>query len=108
MGTSASRNQGGDKSTVKEFALTDKVWSVSADVHEFHVQFHVYEEDDVDFLFSGYVKWDSCSNWDFENDKGTTHPLHFCDRKKAVEFGEFLGKLYDWAQELMGDKYDAG
>ena len=62
------------------------------------------QDDDTDYLFSGCVKWDGCSNWDFQsfnNRVGCTHPLHFCSKEDAVEFGVFLGKLYDWTAELI-------
>jgi hypothetical protein len=89
---------------VRKFQLKDTEFSVSAEVHESSVEFHIYKDDDTDYLFSGYVKWDGCSNWDFQsfNERvGCTHPLHFCSKEDTIEFGVFLGKLYDWTAELI-------
>lgn len=89
---------------VKQFKLKGKDYNVSAEVHGASVEYHVYENDDTDYLFSGYVKWDGCSNWDFTsfNERvGCTHPLHFCSKESAIEFGLFLAKLYDWTAELI-------
>lgn len=90
---------------VRKFQLKGTEYNVSAEIHEeVSVEFHVYEEDDTDYLFSGYVKRGGCSNWDFQsfNERvGCTHPLHFCSKEDAIEFGVFLGKLYDWTAELI-------
>ena len=89
---------------VREFQLKGTTYQVSAEIDGSSVAFHVYEDDDTDYLFSGYVKWDGCSNWDFQSFNarvGCTHPLHFCSKEDAIEFGVFLGKLYDWTAELI-------
>ncbi len=89
---------------VRKFQLQGTEYNVAADVHGSSVEFHVYKDDEVDHLFSGFVKWDGCSNWDFHsfNERvGCTHPLHFCSKEDAIEFGIFLGKLYDWTAELI-------
>ncbi len=92
---------------IKEFDICGNTYSVMADLHENKVvvKFTVYEhtlyEEAPDPLFLGSIKWDGCSNWDFSKQNCA---LHFCGRNKAVEFGVFLGKLYEWAAELMPDK----
>lgn len=89
---------------VRKFDLKEKSYYVSAEIYEFSVEFHVYEEQATDYLFSGSVKWDGCSNWDFHsfNERvGYSHPFHFCSKESAVEFGVFLGQLYDWTSELI-------
>jgi len=45
------------KDLVKEFQLKGTTYNVSADVHESSVEFHVYQGDETDYLFSGYVKY---------------------------------------------------
>lgn len=67
--------------------------------YEAVVEFIVAEGDDI--LFHGGIKWDGCSNWDFSTDDGTTHPLHFCGKGDAKNFGQLLDKLYEVAAELM-------
>lgn len=94
---------------VRKFQLKDTDYEVSAEIHDAHVEFYVFEtgasgDANTDYLFSGYVKWDGCSNWDFQSFNkrvGCTHPLHFCSKEDAVEFGVFLGQLYDWTAELI-------
>ncbi len=89
---------------VKKFDLKNTEYNVIAEMHESSVELHVYKQDKVYHLFSGFIKWDGCSNWDFQsfNERvGHTHPLHFCEKEDAIEFGIFLGKLYDWAHELI-------
>ena len=86
-------------------------YTAAATRHEsgLSVEFLVYEGDEdrgnrnPDALFTGYVKWDGCSNWDFGGERGTTHPLHFCGLRPARQFGELLVELYKWAGELMPD-----
>lgn len=47
--------------------------------------------------FSGTVKWDGCSNWNFPRDSC----LHFCTKKSAIDLGVLLGRLYDVAKEEL-------
>lgn len=48
-------------------------------------------------IFTGFIRWDGCSNW---NDEGC---LHFCGGKEAAEFGALLAIMYDIAQSEMWD-----
>lgn len=47
---------------------------------------------------TGSVKWDGCSNWNFdENDRAM---LHGCDKKDIVRFGLILGECWEWTNDL--------
>lgn len=85
---------------VKTFQLSNsKEYEVLAEViKDAVVEFYVYEGEETECLFTGYVKWSGCSNWDFQNKPCL---LHFCSKEETVAFGTFLGKLYDWAAELI-------
>lgn len=61
----------------------------------------VPEIDDAKVFFSGSIKWDGCSNWDFfEGDKEGIMQ-HFCERKQAMNFGELFSRLYDLGRDLI-------
>jgi hypothetical protein len=46
----------------------------------------------------GYVKWDGCSNFYFdEQERGM---LHGCERRDVLRFGEVMAACWDWAAEL--------
>lgn len=47
----------------------------------------------------GYVKWDSCSNWEIDPDSPAM--VHFCSKKEATRLGEMLAACYDLAPILM-------
>ncbi len=55
--------------------------------------------EDAHVYLDGFVKWDGCSNWTFAGE--LCPPLHFCDKQEAVNIGELLARLYDWAAELI-------
>lgn len=43
----------------------------------------------------GYVKWDGCSNWHF--DEQDRIMLHFCGVKRATDIGELFRRIYQIA-----------
>ena len=46
----------------------------------------------------GYVKWDGCSNWHFdEQDRAM---IHQCSRQQLLNMGEILAACWDIADEL--------
>lgn len=74
--------------------------------HDHYIEFEVYEcqhsqLDEIIFM-KGYVRWDGCSNWDFED----RYPLHFCRPKDAEIFALLIKKLYEFAAKLMPDYAD--
>lgn len=55
--------------------------------------------DEATVYLHGYVKWDGCSNWYFDEQDRVM--LHFCEKEQAQAIGVLLGRLYDWAKELI-------
>lgn len=49
-------------------------------------------------LLHGSIKWDGCSNIEFDQEDGA---LHFCGRRSVVAVGLVLGLLYDLARRVM-------
>jgi hypothetical protein len=64
---------------------------LSVTVYEFWGGEPCYDEERI--FFTGFVKWDGCSNWDMG--------LHFCSKKQAVELGTLLGRLYGLAARMI-------
>ena len=71
------------------------------------IDFEVYCQDwseptkiynDIGFnLFANVqIKWDGCSNWDFNCDPVL---IHFCGREEAKKLGILVDKLYDLAKQ---------
>jgi hypothetical protein len=53
---------------------------------------------------SGSVRFDRCSNWLFDECvRGTC--LHACSREDLLGLGELMARCFDWARELMGEKF---
>lgn len=63
-----------------------------------------YNLEDAQRVFSGYIKWDGCSDVDFYPDHRGNE--HFCGIKAALALGSLLEASYEFARELMGDKVD--
>lgn len=59
---------------------------------------------DAQRVFTAYIKWDGCSDFDFYPDRGGND--HFCGKSYAVSLGETIGSAYELALELLGDKAD--
>lgn len=93
---------------IRYFELGDADVEVRAERNECSVEFTISKLSHSSHPWiTGYVKWDGCSNWDFpQAGKNYTHPLHFYSRQSAIEFGQFLGKLYVWAAELLPESKD--
>ena len=90
---------------VVDFDLFDVVAFVEADdgterpIFEEGLK-HVYDRDDAHRYLHGWVKWDGCSNWHF--DEQDRLYLHGCDRHDTTRWGEAMGRCWDWAQDLLG------
>lgn len=52
----------------------------------------------------GYVKWDGCSNWDFDIAK--KYKLHACTRKELTRIGSILTICWDWTKAICPDWND--
>lgn len=59
------------------------------------------KRDDNDTFLEGGIKWDSCSNWDFQTHESL---MHFCGKKDAMSIGRLMEKLYDLAATIS--KFD--
>jgi hypothetical protein len=49
---------------------------------------------DAEKFFTGFVKWDGCSEWDLGSH-------HFCSVKEAEDIGRLLRRLYEFAAQWM-------
>lgn len=52
----------------------------------------------------GDVKWDGCSNWEFDEQERVM--LHGCSRKGVQRFGEVMAMCWDWTKELCPNWID--
>lgn len=91
----------------KEFGF----FTVEAIKKEYHVDYKIYEGighlDELDKvpdydgeepIMVGYIKWDGCSNWKFQE---VSYPLHFCSYAEVKDFANLFPKLQEWTAELM-------
>lgn len=64
------------------------------------------DEEEVDghgpWVAKGSVKWDGCSNWQFN-----THEcmLHACDRKRLEALGDILAKCWDATKDVIPETW---
>lgn len=47
----------------------------------------------------GEVKWDGCSNWEFDIDNKVM--MHACYREQLINVGLALVECWDWTKELL-------
>jgi len=99
-------------------------FTIVADVDEYHVTFTIYDiimwgndkpvwpragqtssgdyveslEESEPYLH-GFVKWDGCSNWYF--DEQDRIMLHGCSREDLQRFGDAMTLCWDWTAELL-------
>lgn len=69
-------------------------FAVRLDVYEAYMAFTVSKENSC--YGEGSIKWDGCSNWDFNADG--TMP-HFCGLQDVVDFNAMMVELYKLAAE---------
>jgi len=101
-------------------------FTVVAEPNEYHVDYTVYDHDgvnvednsprfhrrgatsspdmvesinDAEIFLHGYVKWDGCSNWYFDEQKDGMM-LHGCYRLDVLRFGLILAECWDWTKDL--------
>lgn len=58
----------------------------------------VEDIDKAEWFLRGSVKWDGCSNLEFND---TDVMLHFCGKKDAMNVGVLLGRVYDLAHRVI-------
>jgi hypothetical protein len=95
---------------IKHFPEMDFV--ACATIQEHSIDFAVYdiEErswddgapifDESEPYLHGYVKWDGCSNWYFDEQDRVM--LHGCNKSDLLRLGQVMGECWDWAAELLG------
>lgn len=93
--------------------------TIVAEIHDYKVDFLVYEQHEIgaedkvlygeetgnltssieeaDVYLSGFVKWDGCSNWEFNAQEECM--LHFCDRDSLGYISKVMQKCYDITAE---------
>lgn len=55
--------------------------------------------DEAEPYFHGSVKWDGCSNWNFDEQERCM--LHGCSKSDIVNLGLILGECWEWTKELL-------
>src|SRR5688572_27042548 len=56
---------------------------------------------EADVALRGGIRWDGCSNWDYETHDGLRH---HCSEEDAAAVGTLFRRLYEWARELGQDR----
>ena len=104
-----------EKKQTLDFKHGHHKWVIVAMVDECHVDYSVYEEvgsydgqpvygetgsllDDAKPDFRGFVKWDACSNWDFQP---RDVMVHFCGKETIDAWHALLLFLQNKAKELI-------
>ncbi len=57
----------------------------------------IEETTGIEPFWTGSIKWDGCSNWDFRTDKCMAH---FCGRSQALSIGVLMEELYNLAATM--------
>jgi len=105
--------------------FADLRFVVAAEVAEFHVDYFIYDiagftEDnlpllqkkdatfypdpvesmeDAEVFLHGFVKWDGCSNWHF--DEQDRLMIHGCGRADIQRIGDIMAACWDWTAEIL-------
>lgn len=59
---------------------------------------HVENIADAEVFAHGFVKWDGCSNWEFDIQNKVM--IHACERNQLVNLGEVLARCWDMTEKL--------
>lgn len=57
---------------------------------------------DAQVYLHGSIKWDGCSNWNYDEQERVM--LHFCRKEQAAAIGVLFTRMYEWAKELGQDR----
>lgn len=49
-------------------------------------------------FWHGSIKWDGCSNWDFNTESCMAH---FCGKEDAMMIGKLMGRMYEITAEKL-------
>lgn len=114
----------------KMWNTEDELFTIVATPHEFRVEYIIYEilgrcEDgevlwhkdgascsmdqadgleDAEVFISGQVKWDGCSDWNFDANEGCM--IHMCDKDGLVSIGRVMAECWDMTKELCTNWQD--
>lgn len=77
------------------------VWRAMGAKDEFDIIHSLDGEEKAEMFMHGYVKWDGCSNWHFDEQDDVM--LHFCDRESLIRIGEVMARCWDMAKELCSN-----
>ena len=85
-----------------KYSWEDIGFDVEATPHEHHVEYVAFENDEsagkIPYLH-GSVKWDGCSNWDFDELRDCM--LHGCGRRDLLRFSNLLVRCWDLTKDLL-------
>ena len=54
--------------------------------------------EDAEVYLHGFVKWDGCSNWHFDEQDRVM--LHGCSKSDVQRFGDVMALCWEWTAEL--------
>ena len=93
----------------KEHSMDFFVYAIEAVESSGKVLFHkkgcghypepVETTEEADVFIHGYVKWDGCSNWYF--DEQDRSMIHGCRKEDIVNLGLILGECWDYAKQNL-------
>lgn len=61
----------------------------------------ISELENAEVFADGFVKWDGCSNWLFNQGEDSQSMIHGCTRGDIARIGAVLSACWDWAKELL-------
>ena len=102
-------------------------FTVIAEISDYHVDYYIYEQegimadgkvlfhkkdsdvspdpvetiDESEVYASGFVKWDGCSNWYFDEQERVM--LHGCDKDDLLNLGKILAECWEWTKVLCNN-----
>lgn len=85
---------------VEQYYADVKVWNIAGITTDGELLFgEEFKPERPEYPnIDGSIKWDGCSNWDFNTDECM---MHFCGKGGVEEFGKLLIKLYDMTAVAM-------
>lgn len=57
--------------------------------------------EEAEVFLDGAIRFDGCSNWDFNNVTGATH---FCGKDDAISLGRLMEYLYNLAEKYFTER----
>lgn len=63
---------------------------------------HTDKPEESVWFCKGSIKWDYCSNWEFNSSTGLHH---YCSQEELKNVGLIMSSCFDLAKEMIGDKF---